>query len=123
MPDENLMSDVDAFANKGMRLNFTEAPDRYPRLNFNKGANEGVIPNGAPIKVHQIRERNPRPLSQLNVGCDGQTMLPLRPSDAKLAKLGQPNTMRRVEPTTMFHFCSNDISQSVVEGEAKVVKL
>jgi hypothetical protein len=56
MPHENIVFDGYAFADEGVTLYLAIPADRGIFLYFNKGTYFGVVANGTPIKIDELRE-------------------------------------------------------------------
>src|SRR5262249_35899626 len=68
--DKDLVLDRDPLADEGMRRYLAARPDHGPRLHLDKGADQGLVPDGAAIEVDELRLRDPHPLTEPDVVAD-----------------------------------------------------
>ena len=52
--DENVVADRHALANEAMRRDLAAAPDNGAALNFDEGADLGVVADATVVEIHEI---------------------------------------------------------------------
>ena len=70
VPDKDLVFDSDGFTDERVRRYFAARTDHCTRLHFDKGADQGLVPNNAAIQVYQFGLRYAHPVAKLNVVAD-----------------------------------------------------
>jgi hypothetical protein len=88
MTDEHLIFDNDAFADKGMRRNFTAFADLDCSLDFDKRANACLGPNRTSVEVNEVGMKNSHPLTEHNIGTYGHTFYQSRKATSVILRIG-----------------------------------